>query len=122
MAVVTPIEGLISLEFNQKFGLPNGFGFAQFGWTPFGEDNERAGYYQTRPRKEGRILVKMRHYWPVDNPDPATIIRRGLFADGVAAWQALDAGEKQYYNELQYPESKSGFNRFMSLWLRGVIS
>lgn len=122
MAVVGAFEGLLSLEFNQKFGLPNGFGLIQFGWSEFGDDNERAGYYQTRPRPGGRILVKTRHYWPVQNPGSAEIARREHFADGVASWQALAPAEKQLYNDMQYPSGQSGFNRFMSYWMRGVIS
>ena len=122
MAVVNAFDGLLSLSFNQKFGLPNGYGLAQFGWSEFGNDNERAGYYQTRPRPKGRILVKMRHYWPVQNPGSAEQDRRAYFAAGVASWQALDAAEKQLYNDLKYPTGRSGFNRYMSYWMRGVIS
>lgn len=122
MAVINAFDGLLSLQFNQKFGLPNGFGLAQCGWSEFGDDNPRAGYYQTRPRPKGRILVKMRHYWPIQNPGSAEQTRRAYFASGVASWQALAPVEKQLYNDLKYPEGQSGFNRFMSYWMRGVIS
>lgn len=122
MAVVEPIEALISVESIQKFGLPNLFGWLRFGWSQFGDSNPYSGYYQTRPAKKGRIIVKMKPYWPVQNPGPAEQARRANFAAGVAAWQALDTESKQNYNNMQYPSGQSGFNRFMSLWLRGVIS
>lgn len=122
MGIVTPIEALVSVRSIQKFGLPNRFGWVRFGWSQFGDSNPYAGYYQTRKGKKGRILVKMKPYWPPQNPGLAEQARRTLFANGVAAWKLLDADSKAYYNKLQYPKAQSGFNRFMSLWVRGVIS
>lgn len=122
MAVVTEFEGLYSIKFTKKVGLPNGFGWIRPGWSVFGDSNVFSAYYQTRPRPKGFIHVKMKPYWP-NNPQTAPQqAHRATFAEGVEAWHALDAPTKQYYNDLQYPDGRSGFNRFMSLWLRGVIS
>lgn len=122
MVTVTPVQALVSACATQKMGRPNGFGLIQFGWSVFGDFNASAGYYQTRPAKKGRVIVKMRHYWPDNTPSDKRNAVWSKFALGVQAWKALDAQNKQYYNDLKYPEGQSGFNRFMSLWIRGVIT
>jgi len=117
MAKVDAFEGLFSLSFVGKFDIPNGFGATLFGWNEFGYDHIKAGYYQERPTRKGRIKVRSRHYWPKNPKTENQQAWRNVFAEGVQAWHNLTKEDKQYYNDLKYPQTQSGFTRFMSQYL-----
>lgn len=107
-----------ALDIRGKFGQPNGFGEAVFGWSEYGDDNEFAGYYQLRRRPSGNYLVRMRPYWPTNTETEARRAWRNVFASGVSAWHSLTAETKQEYNKRKYPTGQSGFTRFMSEYLK----
>ena len=57
--------------------------------------------------------------------DIATIGRlaqRALYSAGVLAWHGLTDEERLAYNNLKYPPAQTGFNRFMSRYLKTGIA
>lgn len=121
MALVEGLDRLRSGVAIQKVGKPNGFGEIRFGWSEFGDSDSMAGYYQRRHTRSGIKICRMRHYWPRQNPGPAEAARRANFAAGVAAWKALPDETKEMYNNTEYPVGQSGFNRYMSKWMKGQL-
>ena len=122
MAIVKPIEGLHSLRQAQKIGQPNGLGEHVLGWSELGHHDDYAGYYQKRRGKTGTIIVRMRPYWPPQNPGEPEQARRASFGEGVAHWQGLTATQKMAYDREAEPLHWSGFNLHQSRWLKGEIS
>jgi len=118
MAIVTKAQGLISDDFRGKLGVSCGFGTAWLGSSQFGDINDRAGIYQRKKLRNKFGLSRMRSYVPTNNQLENQQIWRGVFGNGVLAWQALDLETKQAYNKLKYPSGLSGFNRFMSKYLK----
>lgn len=111
-----------SLTISKKLGWPWGYGKAWFGISRYGDDFEHSGIYQRRPTKKGQIFVRENFYWPTDTITEDRLAVRIAFATAVAQWQALDEEDKQYYRDLQYPRFMSGYNRFLSLWLKDYWS
>ena len=58
---------------------------------------------------------------PVKNADIPTagrLAQRAIYSQGIQAWKYLTDEERIAYNELKYPLSQTGFNRFMSKYLK----
>lgn len=110
-----------SFTISKKLGWPWGFGKIWFGVSRFGDDFPLNGIYQRRPTKTGQIFVRENFYWPIDTITAEREAVRLNFANGVSAWQALTDEEKEEYRARQYPLHMSGYNRFLSLWLKGLI-
>lgn len=118
MVIVTPDEAFLSFDAKRKFGWPNGYGLAVYGYSRYGDNNPLAGVYQTYHGKDGLITVRKKFYWP-SNPSSSLVdARRAVFADGVAAWQALTSLQKKSYDDLTSPSNMSGYNRFLRLYLK----
>ena len=118
MAIVTKAQGLLSDDFRGKLGVSCGFGYALLGCSQMGDNNDRAGIYQRKRTGKKFGLSRMRTYVPTNNQLENQQIWRSVFRDGVLAWQALDTESKRAYNVLKYPSAQSGFNRFMSQYLK----
>jgi hypothetical protein len=118
MVVINTKNGLYSLTAHGKIGKPNGFGAFMFGWSPFGEVNDKAGYYQKRYNKKRTITVRTRHYWPTNTETPARRAWRNVFAQGMQAWRELDNETRQEYNKRRYPFAMHGVNRFLREYLK----
>jgi hypothetical protein len=79
---------------------------------------EIRGIYQQRMTRKGKRTIKMKMYAPTN---PQTVLQqtnRQKFADAVIAWQALTNEEKNVYNQLKYPDQMSGYNKFISQYLK----
>ena len=75
------------------------------------------GIYQMRPRKKGKIAVRMKFYAPPETAARLANPRRAVFAAGVAAWQALDASQKEFYRLKSFGKHMSGYNVFLHEYL-----
>ncbi len=117
MAVLGPKNLQKGLSITKRLGKPNSLGEMWCGWSELGDDDPYAGVYQTRPRKRGQIVVKMRHAWPDCGHTVRQEEMRSIFADGVSAWHGLTPLEKQSYNQRKYPLGMSGFARHMKEYL-----
>ena len=118
MAKVTDKNGVFSLGVRGKLGKPNGLGETWLGWTELGEDNIRFGYYQYHWNGIGKYYNKAKFYWNPPHTTDKYIAWTTLFGQGVSDWHDLSDEDKLAYNELKYPPAQSGFNRFMSRYLK----
>lgn len=75
--------------------------------------------YQVRRTWHGMQNVVERAYVPTNPRTETQQAWRARFAQGVAAWQAMDQGVKDYYHNLRYPRYASGYNRFLHYFLTG---
>lgn len=118
MVKVDANEAVHTLSISGKLGFPWGFGRIWFGVSRFGDDYEPSGIYRRRPTRAGQITIRQNFYWPVNTLSPELQANRLTFAQGVAAWQALTEEQKDFWRALPYPENMSGYNRYLSLWLK----
>ena len=121
MVIVQPNDAFESLTVSKKFGFPWGFGRIWFGVSRFGYSLVQSGIYQKRKGKNGQIFVRENFYWPVDTQTEERDRIRLIFAQGVQTWLDLDLEDKDYFRALHYPTNMSGYNRFMSLWLKALL-
>jgi len=118
MAIIDLKNGPYSLGVRGKIGKPNGCGDFVFGFSDIGDDNEFSGIYQRRPRKKGSLWVKMRHAL-IPNPQTETQQKgRTKFAQAVEAWNNLSFQNQIFWNKLKQPEHISGYNRFISWYMK----
>lgn len=110
-----------TLTISRKIGFPWGFGHIWFGVSRFGDDLEQSGIYQRRPTSRGQVFVRENFYWPVNTLSEELELNRMIFAEGVLAWQDLSEEEKNLFRCLTYPRFMSGYNRFLSLWLKALL-
>lgn len=78
----------------------------------------RIGIYRRFTQGPVRRIVKNRFYIPTNPRTVPQQARRQVYADGVAAWQALTYPEKQVYNTRAKGRKLSGYNLFMQEYLR----
>lgn len=57
---------------------------------------------------------------PAVPPTPAQLARRAQFAAAVAAWQAMSLEQQKKYKERAHARAISGFNLFLSEYMKGV--
>lgn len=93
------------------------FSLQAFGKVAFGPPEFR-GIYQRQPTASGQIVRKLKLYEPTNPQTETQQAWRGVFADAVAAWQSLTDEEKKEYSDLHYPTRMSGYNRFISKYLK----
>jgi hypothetical protein len=80
-------------------------------------ENPLAGVYQIRHTKSGPKLLKEKLYWPNNPQTEEQQMWRGVFAEGVRAWQSLTPTQKLVYNIRARRFKFLGFNLFMREWL-----
>lgn len=80
--------------------------------------NKRGWCYQRRRTWHGIIWSAMRGYVPANPQTAPQQANRALFANAVSAWQALSGLEKGVWNSYNYPKHPSGYNRFISAYLK----
>ena len=58
------------------------------------------------------------YYWPTDPKTQAQLTRRAIFADAVAAWQALTDEERAAWRTKATRRSKLGYSMFLTHYLK----
>lgn len=107
----------------------NGFGFAVFGRSRFGDHRPQGGIYQKRvtgynqygrnPNRPRKVYyVKMRSYAPTNPRTPEQQAGRTKFANARAAWASLDEDLKKKYNRRANRRGRLGWRLFMSEYLK----
>ena len=95
-----------------------------YGVYPFGylypNDQNLMGYkiYQTLPTAHGTTQYARRKVVQYDPHSVNQQYWRGWMASGVKQWQGLTAQGKQIYNAYKYPVQCSGYNKFLSIYLK----
>ncbi len=118
MAVITRPQDIKSLEIRKTLGLPNQCGNFWFGRSKLGDHFREAGIYQKRHRKRGQIFVRMKHYYPSNPRSIPQQANRALFATAIALWNAKTLEEQMVWNKMKKIKGKSGYNRFVSQYLK----
>lgn len=118
MVVVNSIQGLLSDDFRGKFGRPSGFGAYICGENRLGEFEPRSGVYQVHRTGKRKMLSRHVDNFPTNPRTPAQQAWRAIFASGKLAWDSLDTETQRTYNVRRYPPHMSGYNRFMSEYLK----
>jgi hypothetical protein len=121
MVKVEGLDRVYSLTIGGKFGFPWGFGRIWFGVSRFGDDLQESGVYRRQSTPKGQIIMRENFYWPTNTLTPERELVRLIFAEGVLAWQELSEDDKNIWRALHYPPNMSGYNRFISLWLRALL-
>jgi len=75
------------------------------------------GIYRRRPTQKGITLVKCEFYSPTNPQTEAQQSWRGIFSDGVLAWQGLSEAAKNEYRERVKDLDLSGFNLYLREYL-----
>jgi len=90
-----------------------------YGYYPFGYQYPgcptTSGYavYRRQPTPHGIIVVHNKYYVPWNPRSDTQQQNRLKFANAVAAWKLLSAGEKDTWDHTRYPARMSGYNRFI---------
>jgi len=100
-----------SLEVRGTVGKPNGLGFHFMGFSLVGDDNRFTGVFQRRRSRKGQVVVKMRHYYPIDTATMKKAIWRKYHGDLIKYWQFLTATQKEKLRKDGIKYSRSGINR-----------
>jgi len=131
MGFITTWEKIPCFKIRKRVGPPVQCGWAMCGWSQCGDSDENWGVYQQRYRrldfwtagynpKGKKENFFMKPAWP-DNPQLENQqIWRGTFADAIAAWQALTSQQKREYNIIAIRRSRTGYNYFISQYLKSV--
>jgi hypothetical protein len=106
-----------TLDDSKFIGLENGKALLQ----EDGKKIELEWYYKAIYREQpcwfGRITIREKYYTPFNPNSTPQQENRQLFADAVAAWQALSFTDQVSWNKLLYPTHMSGYNRFLRNYL-----
>ena len=117
MAIITSTKKAFALSIRGSVGKPAGVGHFTLGWSELGDDNLYQACYQNKHTRRGICTSQYAKIWPKNPQTQKQQAHRSIFADGIAAWQALDSGQKAIYNTSKYPRAQSGFHRFMKEYL-----
>jgi hypothetical protein len=121
MSIVNNTEGFLFIAQNGRLGRPNGVGLIKAGWSRYGEWFAGAGIYRRDGRWHKQRIVKCVHY-KCQNPQTTNQqIWRVNFTNGVSAFHALDASQVAMYKKLGSKIGRTGFNYFMSRYLRNLL-
>jgi hypothetical protein len=118
MAITDFTERADSIELRGTLGVPNGLGFFRVGFSYVGEYNEWAGVYQRRPRPNGQIIVKMKHYYPIDVPSTPKTVWRTFYGNVIKYWHELNDAQKNKLKNDGVKFARSGINRLCTEYTR----
>ena len=114
-------DGLLkmySLDARGKFGRGGGFGRISFGYNYFGFYSIFSGIYQKKYYYGEPYISKSKFYRPTN---PQTLKQqnwRYVNAYGVYLWQNFDSETKIFWNENGRIKKMSGYNAWLSYWLK----
>ena len=128
MAIVEGIKKMLSVEVSKKFALNCGYGWGQYGLGRYGtepvkmtigdeSDVELSGIYQRRCGLDWKTTTRENFYIPKNPRSDEQNVQRQKMTDGVAAWQALTAEQKEAYNKSAMRKRMSGYNLFLKEYL-----
>jgi len=94
--------------------------FGLFPYPPFiSQYYSATGWiYQARRTWHGVIAIAKRASLPPEPGTPYQVGNWAAFAEAVKIWQSMEKEVKDLYNKMKYPEKASGYNRFISWYLR----
>lgn len=121
MAIVQDTQGFKFIAQNGILGRPNGVGLIKAGWSRYGEFMKDAGIYRRDGRWHSQRIVRCVHYKCYDKQTENQLACRSNFTNGVTAWHALDANTRATFNKEATKQRMSGFNWYLSRYLRNLL-
>ena len=129
MSIIKPTEGARSIVQRGKVGNFSYYGKVWYGHAKYGVSFEDAGIYQMRKvkicdetpgtqRHYAKKPIKMKFYAPVYVPTEEQVTLRSKFGDAVAGYQALTDEQKLVYHNRSIGKSYTGFNLFISEYMK----
>jgi len=140
MVEITGIDKLFSCVVRKRFGLYRKFGTSQFAHSHFGDDDiyfVRTGFgtaelgfdifsdiiiltgvYRTESTSKGLRCYREPYYITRNPRTVAQQAWRKVFGDAVRAWRDLTSEEKELYNKRAKRKNMSGYNLFISDYLK----
>lgn len=112
------IMKLYSLDSRGKFGRGGGFGRVTFSYNFFGFYSIFSGIYSKKYYFGEPYISKMKFYRPTNPRTERQQNWRAIFATGKTLWDSLSAEEKEYYRKRGRNEKMTGYNFFMSNYLK----
>jgi len=109
---------LLSLDARGRFGYSGGFGRIAFGYNRFGFYNWYCGTYQKKYYYGKPYIARQRITWGSNPQTERQQLWRGVFADGKAEYDLLDNEARQQWREWGNKRKLTGYNYFMSEWLK----
>jgi len=129
MPEITGLERLFSLIAKKRFGKYNQYGTSQYGFSYYGDEDVYfappgrepillSGIYRTDNVKGYLTHYREPYYFPSNPRTPSQQANRQKFANAVHAWQSLTEEQKKVYNERAKGKNLSGYNLFISEYMR----
>lgn len=101
-----------------KYGRGGGFGRIALGYNFFGFYSIFSGIYSKKYYYGKPYISKMKFYRPKNNQLEKQQIWRGVFRDGHNVWLTFDLETKMYWRKRAKNCNMTGFNKFMSEYLK----
>lgn len=131
MPIINVTNEFYSLGIQNRFATPAEFGQIVFGWSKWGDDNTKFGVYQRRIKrgnfwtktakvKKGVGYCREKYYYTANPRTPEQQANRIKFQSAVTAWHNLTPEEKEVYNKRAISLPKSGFNIYISEWVKSI--
>lgn len=118
MGILTQKERCIGIMLRGKYGISQDFGSGFFGFCLFGYDNPYSGIY-AKYNFAGKKYDLKKNFWFASNPQTeAQQAWRDIFKNGKTAYDGLSADEKLYFKKWGAKYKMTGYNKFMSEYLK----
>jgi hypothetical protein len=117
MAIINPVKLFNVPGIVKRYGKPNQFGQVVYGWSWFGNTDEKVDVYHRRHLAKKRGVIAVPYMFPENPQSEGQQTNRAKFSNAVASWQNLTDEEKNAYNELSTGTNKSGYNIFISRYM-----
>ena len=122
MVILSGKFRLIGHQPRKKLGFSQDYGQAMYGYCEFGADNPWAGIYRKYTNDKKNYLIKMIHYVPSYSHSVAIVASRLEFAAARVAYRALTDVRKRYFHKWGARFRMSGYNKFISEYMKGNIT
>jgi hypothetical protein len=117
MAIINPVKLFNVPGIVKRYGKPNQFGQVVYGWSWFGNTDEKIDVYRLRHYNSKKMSGNLPYYMTANPQTEEQQTNRAKFSNAVASWQNLTDEEKNAYNELSTGTNKSGYNIFISRYM-----
>lgn len=84
--------------------------------------NPFAGVYQRKITRKGKKTSQMNWRYGGNPRTPAQQAWRAFFTAGVSAYHSLTTAQKLYYKKVGAKYKMTGYNKFLSYWLKNQIA
>jgi len=125
MAELKALESLFSLSAHKKIGRVSFYGRSFFGFSYYGQDKTTmengtviSGVFRERVSYGKRIKEILPFMYPSNPRTEEQQANRQKIADGVLTWKNLTEEEKSVYNKEAIGKRMSGYNLFLSEYLK----